>query len=577
MVKVRDDLPINQDGSINLNDWLNRIKQAQHLVDSDQALLLKAGQLSLEYGAHCLTPFGETCFQAGLMTAEILVMLNADQEAIAAALLYFCVIDGKLTEEQVAKQLNSQVSTLIVGVKKVSVVANTNSTLVPPPKTKGFNHQQRDNLRRMLLAIIEDVRVVLIKLAERITALRNCIKLPTTLCQAQALEARDIYAPLANRLGIGQIKWEIEDLAFRYLEPKAYKKIAYLLDEKRISREKYINTLIETIKAQLITNDVVAQVFGRVKHIYSIWRKMLRKAVTFEEIYDVRAIRILVPKLRDCYAALGVVHSLWQHIPKEFDDYIATPKENGYRSLHTAVIGPEGKFLEIQIRTYQMDKEAELGVAAHWMYKEKGRLDTKYQEKLNHLRKTLVDSDKIEDDFESAALLKEEILEERVYVFTPKGQVIDLPSSATPLDFAYHIHTELGHRCRGAKINNQLVPLTYQLKSGDQVEIISSKQGSPSRDWLNPGLGYIKSSRAQAKVVSWYRRQAREQHIIQGREILDKESKKFGLHKLNISKVSAQLNYTKSEDLLVALGSGNVKFSKVLETQDLEEKKNLQI
>ncbi len=435
---------------------------------------------------------------------------------------------------------------------------------------------QRDNIRRMLLAIVEDVRVVLIKLAEQITSLRAATKLTPEIQKQLAQAVRDVYAPLANRLGIGQLKWEMEDYAFRYLQPEEYKRIAQLLHEKRQDRDAYIHNLVESIQVHLKKQNIQADVVGRAKHIYSIWRKMNRKGLDFNDIYDVRAVRILVQDIQDCYACLGVVHSLWQYIRKEFDDYIATPKENGYRSLHTAVIGPEGKGIEVQIRTYQMHKEAELGVAAHWLYKEGLRHDASYHHKLATLRQILDWQEEINEPLRDGSETSEdasfvaEIFDDRVYVFTPRGDVIDLPRGATPLDFAYHIHSEIGHRCRGAKVNGAIVPLTYVLHSGDQIEILDAKEARPSRDWLNPHLGYLRSSRAKAKVYQWFRFQDREHHILSGRELFDSEIRRLGIEKVVIETVAVSLGFKKSEDLLASLGRGDFRMSQVLNALDTQ-------
>ncbi|HET9843573.1 MAG TPA: bifunctional (p)ppGpp synthetase/guanosine-3',5'-bis(diphosphate) 3'-pyrophosphohydrolase, partial [Gammaproteobacteria bacterium] len=433
-------------------------------------------------------------------------------------------------------------------------------------KNISISADSSDNLRRMLLAVIEDIRVVIIKLAERIAALRSCTDVENEACKNIALEAQEIYSPLANRLGIGQIKWEIEDLAFRILEPLAYKQIAKALDEKRLDREEYILKIIDQVTQALNREGIQAHVKGRVKHIYSIWRKMQRKNLDFNEIYDVRAIRIVVPKIQDCYAALGVVHSLWQHIHKEFDDYIATPKENGYRSLHTAVIGPFGKTLEIQIRTGEMHQEAELGVAAHWVYKEEKKQDARYQSKLSAIRQLLEESAEFSDQKEYQSLVHSELQEDRVYVFSPMGDVLDLPRGSTPIDFAFEIHTQLGYRCRGAKVNGVMVPLTHQLKSGDQVEILSAKREGPSRDWLNTNLGFLKSTKALAKVHAWFKKQKRDENIEQGREILEREMRRLDLEKSNLQKVAVKLNFKAVEDLFAAIGSGDTKLGHVLNT-----------
>ncbi len=553
MVKIRDDLPKSADGSIDIAQWAQRI--SVNRTDKEKALLQQAAMLNLEHGGHHLTSVNESCLRQGLLTAETLLTLEPDVETLLAAVVYFPAHYGELSTELIQSTLGTEVATLVSGIAQITTRTS---------QAKGSSSSaQHDNLRRMLLAVVEDVRVVLIKLAERITSLRAAAVLDKDVRTQFALETRDIYAPLANRLGIGQIKWELEDFAFRYLEPDAYKNIAKLLDEKRLDREIYIKNVIEQLKTSLGEEEIEADISGRVKHIYSIWRKMIRKNLDFSDIYDVRAIRILVPEVRDCYAALGIVHSLWQHIPKEFDDYITTPKENGYRSLHTAVIGPEGRTIEIQIRTFQMHQEAELGVAAHWLYKEGGKLDPNYQKRLNSLRQILDWSEQAKDS-EFNEVLLQEVLEDRVYIFTPQGDVVDLPSGSTPLDFAYHIHTDLGHCCRGAKVNGSIVPLNYQLTSGEQVEILSIKEGNPSRDWLNPNLGYLKSARGRAKVHNWFKRQARDQNIIQGREMLEKEFKRVGLELSGLGKVLPKLGVKSLEDLYVAIGGGDLRISQVI-------------
>lgn len=551
MVKIRDDLPKANDGSIDIKQWIERT--CQNRPQEEKTLLYQAVLLNLENGGHQVTSVNETCLRQGLLTAETLASLEPDIATLAAATVYFPAQFADLKIETIQAHLGEEIAALVEGVIQIT----THSS-----HAKGETLTQMDNLRRMLLAVVEDVRVVLIKLAERITTLRAANDLPDEVRTEYALETRDIYAPLANRLGIGQIKWELEDFAFRYLEPQAYKNIAKLLDEKRLDREEYIKNVIDHIKTALAREGIQAEVYGRAKHIYSIWRKMIRKNLDFQDIYDVRAIRILVPEIRDCYAALGIVHSLWQHVPKEFDDYIATPKENGYRSLHTAVIGPEGRTLEVQIRTVEMHQEAELGVAAHWLYKEGRKPDTQYQRKLNSLRQILDWSEQAQEESNEALL--REALEDRVYVFTPDGEVVDLPQGATPLDFAYHIHTELGHRCRGAKINGSIVPLNSQLVSGQQVEILSTKEGGPSRDWLNPNLGYLKTARARSKVHSWFKRQARDENLVQGREIIEKEFKRIGLEVTGLHKILSKFGLKSLDDLYANLGGGDIRISQIV-------------
>jgi GTP pyrophosphokinase len=369
---------------------------------------------------------------------------------------------------------------------------------------------------------------------------------------------RDIYAPLANRLGVWQIKWELEDLAFRVLEPATYKRIARQLDEKRVDRERYIEGVMAVLRGELARAGVAADITGRPKHIYSIYKKIQRKGVDFETLHDVRAVRILVDSVRDCYAVLGMVHNLWSPIPREFDDYIAKPKSNDYRSLHTAVIGPDGKAVEVQIRTHEMHQHSELGVAAHWRYKEGARHDKSYDEKIAWLRQILDWKDEIADANELAEQFKTGLFEDTVYVLTPQGRVIDLPKDATPIDFAYHVHTELGHRCRGAKVDGAMVSLNTPLQNGQQVEIIAAKQGGPSRDWLNSQLGYLRSQGARTKVRQWFNRQNFETEVTQGRAVLDKELQRHGMTGINLDKLAADLGHSKLNDFLAALGRGEI-------------------
>ncbi len=552
MVKVRDELPKTIDGSIDIDAWVERLSKGKPELEKN--LIRQAAYINLENGGHQVTPVNETCLKQGLVTAEILNTLNPDIATLLASILYYVVAYGELSLDNITETFGREVSVLIDGVRKLaqhSEKAKSNQT-----------HVQRDNLRRMLLAVVEDVRVVLIKLAEKISALRAVSKLDTQIKVDLALETRDIYAPLANRLGIGQIKWELEDFAFRYLEPVAYKNIAKLLAEKRLAREVYIENTIAEIHKAVLAENIKSEISGRVKHIYSIWRKMIRKNLDFQEIYDVRAVRILVPNVHDCYAVLGIIHGLWQYIPQEFDDYIATPKENGYRSLHTAVVGPGGKTLEIQIRSLAMHDEAELGVAAHWLYKEERKHDPSYHNQINAMRNILEWSEN--QEFESDEAIKQELSEDRVFVFTPQGEIIDLPAGATPLDFAYHVHTELGHRCRGAKINGKIKTLTYSLKSGEQVDIITTKIGTPSRDWMNTQLGYLVSARARSKVRSWFKRQARDENITEGRELLDRELKRLDLGASTLKPIIDRFNVKNLDDLYAGVGGGDIRIGQIV-------------
>jgi len=428
-----------------------------------------------------------------------------------------------------------------------------------------------EGLRRLLLAIIRDLRVVYLLLARQLAKLRAAAALPEAERRELAQLTRDIHAPLANRLGIGHWKWELEDLAFRYLQPDTYHRIAALLDERRADREAWIARCVDALREALRVQGVEASVDGRAKHIYSIWRKMQRKRIGFGELYDIRALRVLTRSVADCYAVLGVVHALWPIIPQEFDDYIARPKGNNYRSLHTAVIGPDGKTLEVQIRTEEMHRGAELGVAAHWRYKEGGGGDAAYQARVAWMRKLLESRGEGEDDAALAAELRAELAEDRVYLLTPKGEVIDLQAGATVLDFAYHVHTMVGHRCRGAKVNGRIVPLTYQPASGDRIEILTAREPAPSRDWLSPQLGYLATASARGKLRAWFRREDLAANVAAGKLLLEREVRRLGIANDVLEALPARLGRKSRDDLLIALALGEIGIAQltraVLETQ----------
>ena len=568
MVKVREDQPIKPDGEVDLNAWLDRIGTFVEITDDEGLLQMCEWARSLELeSSRADNRWAETAssFRTGLEMAEILAELHLDTDSLKAAVIYRAVREGQVTLAEVASKAGPEIATIIEGVLQMAAI----SAVMNPDKkvVLGQSSNQLDNLRKMLVAMVDDVRVALIKLAERTCAIRAVKDVPEAKKQRVAKEVFDIYAPLAHRLGIGHIKWELEDLSFRYLHPNAYKKIAKLLDEKRLDRENYIQRVLSMLRKSLAEAGIEADIKGRAKHIYSIWRKMRRKRIDFYQVYDVRAVRILVPEIRDCYAALGIIHGLWQHIPREFDDYIATPKENGYRSLHTAVLGPESKVLEVQIRTKNMHDEAELGVCAHWRYKEgsTGKGDS-YDDKIAWLRQVLEWQEELGDSGISSVIsqFSDDIIEERVYVFTPDGHVVDLGQGATPLDFAYHVHTEVGHGCRGAKVNGRIVPLSYQLSTGEQVEILKGKESKPSRDWLNASLGYLGTSRARAKVQNWFKRQDRDQNIVDGRAILDKEFMRLDVGKIDLNTVAEELNFKAAEDIYAAVGAGDLKVAQVL-------------
>ncbi|MDJ0711396.1 MAG: bifunctional (p)ppGpp synthetase/guanosine-3',5'-bis(diphosphate) 3'-pyrophosphohydrolase [Woeseiaceae bacterium] len=407
----------------------------------------------------------------------------------------------------------------------------------------------------MLLAVVSDVRLVLVRIADQLYRLRRAKSAPDEEREALAIETREIYAPLANRLGVWQLKWELEDLAFRYLEPDTYADIAITLKEKREERVDFIDEFQQTLEKELGGQGITAQISGRPKHIYSIYRKMQRKDRGIEALYDIRAVRLLVDSVTDCYAALGTVHNLWSYIPGEFDDYIANPKDNDYQSLHTAVVGPEGKTVEIQIRTHDMHRHAELGVAAHWRYKEGGGMPAAFDQKIRFLRQLLEPTD---DGADLLDQIRDDFFEDHVYAISPKGDVVELPANATPLDFAYHVHTMVGHRCRGAKVNGRIVPLTYHVQNGDQIEIITGSQPQPSRDWLSPKLGYLAGARARAKVRNWFRHQDRDQHMRQGKDILDRELTRLNVKDIANEAIAKQLKFADTDALCVALGAGDL-------------------
>lgn len=496
-----------------------------------------------------------------LEMVEILAELNLDKDSLCAAFLYPLVEYQALTMEQVEELFSKNMYGLVHGVEQMHAIktlqqGNTNQVAV----------KQIDNIRKMLLAMVDDVRAVVIKLAERLCYLRLVKNADEETKVLAAKETSNIYAPLANRLGIGQLKWELEDISFRYLHPDVYMKIAKMLDGKRLERERYMKDFVDGLQQQLESMQIKGTVYGRPKHIYSIWKKMQKKSLDFEQLFDVRAVRVLVDELQDCYGALGAVHTNWKHLPSEFDDYVATPKPNGYQSIHTVVLGPEGKPVEVQIRTEAMHQDAELGVAAHWKYKEGSASGKKsgFDEKVNWLRKILQWQEDVSESGEMLDELRSQVFEDRIYAFTPNGDVIDLPLGSTPLDFAYYIHTNIGHSCIGAKISGRIVPFTYQLQTGDQVEILRSKTPNPSRDWLNPNLGYLHSARARAKVQHFFRLLDRDKHVAQGKELIEAESVKHQIPLTDLPEILDKFNVATVEDMHAAIGSGHVRLQQVM-------------
>jgi GTP pyrophosphokinase len=492
----------------------------------------------------------------------LLAELRLDPHTISAGLLHDVVEDSEMTVEAVAEEFGSEIAKLVDGVTKLGQI-DTLSKMNVRDAERQVEAQEAESLRKMFLAMVDDVRVVLIKLADRLHNLRTLSSLPEERRRRIARETLEIFAPLANRLGIWQVKWELEDLALRYYDHATYQHLADAISEQRGEREAYIRRVIAELDARLRLEGIQAQIEGRPKHIYSIYRKMQRKEVDFDQIYDVRGVRVVVDEVQDCYAVLGVVHSLWRPVPGEFDDFIATPKDNLYQSLHTAVIDSEGKTLEVQIRTRDMDRHAELGIAAHWRYKEGVRRDIAFENKVTWLRSLMDWRQDVSDAQEFLDDVKHDVFEDRVYVFTPRGQVIDLPQGATPIDFAYYVHTEVGHRCRGAKVDGRIVPLSQVLESGNQVEILTTKRGGPSRDWLNPHLNYVRTSRARQKIRQWFRRQDRQENIALGREQLDREFKRLGLEQVPYDAVADLFGYGSIDDFLAAVGYGDVSSQRV--------------
>ncbi|WGE32636.1 GTP diphosphokinase [Actinobacillus genomosp. 2] len=489
---------------------------------------------------------------------EILHGLNMDDDSLLAALLFPLVKNHIIDLAQVKEKFGNQVKNLVKGVIEMDNIrqlsANSASDL------------QIDNIRRMLLAMVDDFRCVVIKLAERIVYLRGKHRHTEEDLVLAAKECSHIYAPLANRLGIGQLKWELEDYCFRALHPQCYRVIALQLGERRLERESYIVNFVQELTACLSEQIEDLEVYGRPKHIYSIWKKMQKKNLRFEQLFDIRAVRVIVPNLADCYTALGIIHTQYKHLPEHFDDYIANPKPNGYQSIHTVVLGQGEKPIEVQIRTRKMHEDAELGVAAHWKYKEGATAGRSgYEEKIVWLRKLLAWQNDIADSGEIMAKeMRSQVFDDRVYVFTPRGEVIDLPKNATPLDFAYAIHSEVGHRCIGAKVAGRIVPFTYLLQMGDQVEIITQKNPNPSRDWLNPNAGFVNTSKARAKIIAWFKKLDREKNIPIGKESLEAEMARFGFTYKQIEQYALpRYNLKQMDDLYAGIGGGDIRLNQL--------------
>lgn len=537
--------------------WLSQVEQ--RFAPADAELLRAAVRFAGEQLEGRALPSGEPALAHAIGATSVLLDLRLDAEAQAAAVLAPVATLLPDRAAVIRERFGVIIADLVDGVVRMAQLGAI-SARQPVVLKQEQRAAQLEALRRMLLAMVQDVRVVLVKLADHVQDLRFLVQQESDAVRRETARLTyDVFAPLASRLGIWQLKWEMEDLSLRILEPETYKTIARWLDEKRLDRERYIANLAAQLRGELARAGIVAEVTGRPKHIYSIYKKMERKQMDFNALHDVRAVRLLVSDVRDCYAALGLTHNLWTPIPKEFDDYIAKPKGNQYRSLHTAVIGPEGKAVEVQIRTHEMHRHAELGVAAHWRYKERARGDRSSDEKLAWLRQILEWKDEVRDAGELAERFRSGLIDDTIYVLTPQGRVIDLPRGATPVDFAYHVHSGLGHRCRGAKVDGVIVPLNTPLANGQQVEILPAKEGGPSRDWLNPTLGYVKSTGARSKIRQWFNRQNPAAASAQGRAIVEKELHRQGVTGFNIERLAAQLGFSRTDDFLAEAGRGEIR------------------
>jgi guanosine-3',5'-bis(diphosphate) 3'-pyrophosphohydrolase len=549
---------------------------------ADRELIHRAYRVAEEAHREQKRHSGEPYINHCLAVASILADLRVPPEVVAAGLLHDTVEDTTITLNDIRRDFSDTIAVLVDGVTKLTNLPRVSRDDQHAENANGNNGMElaesilnevtlgrkqdlvSETLRKTFLAMGDDVRVVLIKLADRLHNMRTLGFMPEHKRKRIAKETLDIFAPLANRLGIWQIKWELEDLGFRYVNPEKYKEIAEQIQERRPDRE----TQIEAIKTNLIglldSHNIHAEISGRPKHIYSIYKKMTQKGKPFDLVRDVRAVRLIVPDVPSCYAALGVIHTHWRPIPGEFDDYIAAPKDNFYQSLHTAVIYDDKRPLEVQIRTAEMHQNAEYGIAAHWRYKEGTHRDKSYEQRINWLRNMMEWRTDVNDAQEFVEGMKTDVFQDRVYVFTPRGDIIDLSAGSTPLDFAYHVHTDIGHRCRGARVNGKLVPLYQELKTGDQVEILTAKRGGPSRDWLNPNLGLVKTQRARSKIKAWFKKQEDEQNLAQGRATLERELQRLGITSTNYEKFARELGFKIPEDMFIALGCGDLSVNKVI-------------
>ena len=578
-----------------LENLIETLPESYSVVDRE--MIMRAYRFAEEAHKEQKRASGEPYITHCVAVAIILAEMHVQPAVVAAGLLHDTVEDTTVTLNDLRREFGDEIAKLVDGVTKLSNlprvsradqhvngVADDISTpdvaeIEDKEETQVAKDRHRDlaneTLRKTFLAMCEDIRVILIKLADRLHNMRTLGYMPENKRRRIAQETLDIFAPLANRLGIWQLKWELEDLGFRYTNPEKYKDIAQNLAETRLERENQMAAITQQLQKLIEDAGISVETSGRSKHIYSIYRKMVDKDKAFENVRDLRGVRLIVSDIPSCYAALGIIHTHWRPIPNEFDDYIAAPKDNFYQSLHTAIIYDDGKPLEVQIRTPEMNQNAEYGIAAHWRYKEKNNpRDEQYEQRINWLKKLMDWRQEVGDANEFVDGMKTDVFQDRVYVFTPRGDIIDLPAGSTPIDFAYHLHTEVGNRCRGAKINGKLVTLDYALKTGDQVEILTAKQGGPSRDWLNPNLGLVQTQRARSKIKAWFKRQNREQNLIQGKVILEREMRRLGLTEMDLDTLTHSLEYHSIDDLYVGIGCGDVSLNHIINTLSEEEEKN---
>ncbi len=563
--------------TVPLEQLLEQLPNTYTLADKE--LIQRAYRVAEEAHREQKRISGEPYINHCLAVAQILADLRVPPEVVAAGLLHDTVEDTSVTLGDIRNDFGDTVATLVDGVTKLTnlprvsrgdqhaekaVSANSEVQVAAPASLGRKADLTSETLRKTFLAMGDDVRVVLIKLADRLHNMRTLSHMPEEKRKRIAQQTLDIFAPLANRLGIWQIKWELEDLSFRYVNPQKYKEIAEQLAVRRPDREAQIETIEEQLRALFTDNNMPAEISGRPKHIYSIYKKMKTKEKTFEAVRDVRAVRLIVPDIAACYTALGLIHTHWRPLPNEFDDYIAAPKDNFYQSLHTAVIWDDGKPLEVQIRTQEMHQNAEYGIAAHWRYKEGTKRDKSYEQHVNWLRNMMEWRSDVRDATEFVESMRTDVFQDRVYVFTPRGDIIDLPAGSTPIDFAYHVHTDIGHRCRGAKVNGKLVPLYHELKTGEQVDILTAKRGGPSRDWLNSNLGLVKTQRAKSKIRQWFKEENRQQNLSQGRLLLERELQRLGIPEINFEKMARDLGIKSPDEMFVDLGTGDLSVSKVI-------------